>query len=525
MNRASIPLARRQPPPLAASSCEQCFAWGPTSRRLCRACRGFAAVHPLGTCRTCQRPDIPIHASVCRLCRKQAGRIAGRHHRGGADNSIAATTGHQLFFADMLRALQHNQATAPVSAAHTPPPLRVVYPPAPVTRWTQQLLCDPPRDCGRADALAPARDPRLLALLLDHCHILAERDGWPPRTHRDVRRGLRMLASCHDPGEPIKASTVKTLGPRIPALRVTEVLTMAVEGLFIDDLPDSLTVWITGQLEDLPPQMRHELEVWIAVLRGEHPRRLARQRSTIVGRVHALRPFLIEQAAHYDTLRQVTRDDVLGWLDGRRHRGNDACAVRDLFRTLKSQRLVFTNPTHRLHVGRPNLKTPSALDPDALRQLGRASTHNPALRVAIALAGVQALTPAQIRRLTLEDIDLPNRRIRLNDTARTLDAFTTEAITTYLTYRHARWPHTSNPHLLLTRRSAHDHTPPSGSWLKDLFHGLPITVGQLRVDRLLDEARSTGGDPLHLTAMFGLTAQTGLRYAAASHPEHPPKTR
>jgi integrase len=184
-----------------------------------------------------------------------------------------------------------------------------------------------------------------------------------------------------------------------------------------------------------------------------------------------VRPFLLEQAAHYDTLRQVTRDDVLGWLDSRRHRGNDACAVRDLFRTLKSQRLVFTNPTHRLYVGRPNLKTTTALDPDALRLLGKASAHSPALRVVIALAGVQALPPAQIRRLTLKDIDLPNWRLDLNGTVRTLDTFTTEAITAYLAYRHARWPHTSNPHLLLTRRGAHDHTPASDSWLKDLFHG------------------------------------------------------
>lgn len=524
--RTTVATPRRHAPLGAARGCEQCFAWGPMSHRLCRACRGFAAAHPLGRCLTCHRPDIPVRDGVCRLCRKQAGLVAGNHRRTGADNSIAATTGHQLFFADMLRALQRNRKRpAQLAKDKTPPSLRAVSTPAPTPRWAQELLCDPPRDCGRADALAPARDPRLLELLLHHSAILAERDGWPPRTQRDVRRGLRMLAGCHEPGEPIKASTVQSLGAaRIPVLRLTEVFTIAGDGFLIEDLPDSLTVWITDQLADLPPQMRHELQAWIAVLRGENPRRPARERATIVARVHALRPFLLDQAARYDTLRQVAGRDVLNWLDGRTHRSNDACAVRDLFRTLKSQRLIFTNPSHRLHMARPHLKTPTPLGPDALRQLGHAANHNPALRVTLALGGVQALGPAQIRRVLLDDIDLPNRRIDLNGAARTLDAFTTAAITAYLAYRHDRWPRTSNAHLLLTRRSAHDHAPVSGSWLKDLFHGLPVTVGQLRIDRILDEARNTGADPLHLTAMFGLTGQTGLRYATAAHPEHIPTT-
>jgi site-specific recombinase XerD len=57
-------------------------------------------------------------------------------------------------------------------------------------------------------------------------------------------------------------------------------------------------------------------------------------------------------------LRQVTRDDVTGWL-GRKHQANDASALRDLFRTLKSERLVFTNPTDRVRVVKPNQTTPN----------------------------------------------------------------------------------------------------------------------------------------------------------------------
>ena len=62
-------------------------------------------------------------------------------------------------------------------------------------------------------------------------------------------------------------------------------------------------------------------------------------------------------------MRQVTRDDVTGWLDGRKHQANDASALRDLFRTLKSERLVFTNPTDRVRVVKPNQTTPTGSPP------------------------------------------------------------------------------------------------------------------------------------------------------------------
>ena len=45
-------------------------------------------------------------------------------------------------------------------------------------------------------------------------------------------------------------------------------------------------------------------------------------------RLAGIRPFLAEIAVHYSTLRQVTRDDVTGWLDGRKHQANDASALR-----------------------------------------------------------------------------------------------------------------------------------------------------------------------------------------------------
>lgn len=499
-----------------ARSCEQCFGWGVLRGRLCRGCEAFHRQYPIGTCLTCRRPAVPVREGVCRLCRKQAALIAGPDNKFAVDYSVAAVTGQQLFFADLPTSNRTRRPTAP---ARPPAPpehvLAAVTTPTPAGAQ-QQLLCDPPRDCRHASSLDLPRDPEFLDLAVRHAELLAEHQGWPPRTLQQVRRGLRMLASCHDPGEPIKASTVTGMSSAgIPAVRVLDVLTAAGDGIVLQDRPDSLTVWIDAQFKDLPTQIREELQAWIDVLRQGTPRRRARPRRTTFARLAGIRPFLLETAVHYSTLRQVTADDVTGWLDGRKHQANDASALRDLFRTLKSKRLVFTNPTARVRVGKPNQTTPNRLTPETLQMIGRAAAQNPALRVVLALVGVHALGPRQVRLLRLEHLDLPNSRLDIGGATRTMDPFTADAISGYLTHRHTRWPRTSNPHLLVTRRTAHDQAAVSEFWLGSLLRHLPVTLRQLREDRILEEAQATEADPLHLSAMFGLGAQAGLRYTLA----------
>lgn len=501
-----------------ARSCEQCYGWGVLRGRICRGCESFHRQYPIGTCLTCRRPAVPVREGVCRLCRKQAALIAGPANKFAVDYSVAAVTGQQLFFADLPQSERTQRAKA---AARPPRPVRTVptpvIVPTPRAVWAQQLLLvDPPRDCRHASSLDPPRDPRLLDLLLRTAELLAEHQGWPPRTLQQVRRGLRMLASCHDPGEPVRASTATGMSSAgVPAVRVLDVLTAAGDGIVLQDRPDTLTVWIDAQFKDLPTKIRQELQVWIDVLRQGTPRRRARPRRTTFARLASIRPFLLETAVHYSTLRQVTPNDVTGWLDGRKHRANDASALRDLFRTLKSKRLVFTNPTDRVRVGKPNQTTPNRLTPETLQMIGRAAEWNPALRVVLALVGVHALGPRQLRLLRLEHLDLPNSRLDIGGATRTMDPFTADAISGYLTYRHTRWPRTSNPHLLVTRRTAHDQAAVSEFWLGSLLRHLPVTLRQLREDRILDEAHATDADPLHLSAMFGLGAQAGLRYTLA----------
>lgn len=355
---------------------------------------------------------------------------------------------------------------------------------------------------------------------------MAELNGWPPRTLQQVRRSLRMLASYHDPGEPIKASTVTAMNAfGVPGVRVLEVLTGAGEDVLIDDRTSLLTVWIDTQFRGLPPRISDELQAWIDVLREGTPRRAARPRATVSALVFKVLPFLIEQAGHYDTLRQVTRDDITDCLQGRLRRADDASALRNLFGTLKSQRLVFTNPTHRIRVSGPNLATPQPLSPQTLRQFGDAAADNPALAVVLALIGVYASPSLRARELRLDQIDLPNQPLLTARGDRPLDPFISAAFVRHLQFRHSRWPCISNPHLLFTRRTESDRNSVSQAWLGSMFRKLPATAAQLRQDRILEEAEAAGGDPLHLASMFGFQAQTGLRYARAAHPELMPPGR
>ncbi|MEV7043697.1 hypothetical protein [Amycolatopsis sp. NPDC051061] len=93
-----------------ARSCEQCFTWGVLRSRLCRGCERFAAKYTTALCRTCRR-IVPVCDEVCRLCRKQAGLVAGPDNKIAVDLAVAAT-GHQLFFANMERALHVRRRAA-----------------------------------------------------------------------------------------------------------------------------------------------------------------------------------------------------------------------------------------------------------------------------------------------------------------------------------------------------------------------------------------------------------------------------
>ncbi|MFJ5044528.1 hypothetical protein [Streptomyces sp. NPDC088719] len=147
-------------------------------------------------------------------------------------------------------------------------------------------------------------------------------------------------------------------------------------------------------------------------------------------------------------------------------------------------------------------------------------------RVAVALTAIHPLRAHTVRGTPLSDLNrskgtlgvrgASGRQARLVH----LDDFTLSLIATVLKERAARWPHSTNPHLLVTRVTAHDPAGPpmSHKAFQYFFRCLGINAEQVRIDRILDEARATA-DPVHLMTVFGIAEDTAMDYLASAHPE------
>ena len=149
-----------------------------------------------------------------------------------------------------------------------------------------------------------------------------------------------------------------------------------------------------------------------------------------------------------------------------------------------------------------------------IRAAGQAAV-TPAQRLAIALAAVHAARPKAIRELTLDDIDLPSRRITIAGHRQPLGELTRNALLAWLGYRRATWPDTANRHVLVSRISALGSEPVSADFLdKHQLRGLSLE--HIRRDRILQEALATGADPLHLALVFNIDHTNAMAYAGAA---------
>jgi hypothetical protein len=296
------------------------------------------------------------------------------------------------------------------------------------------------------------------------------------------------------------------------ALRVLEFLTD--QGLLVSDPHATLDDWLEGRLQELPAQIHTEVDTWVQTLRGRGPRPARPHKTaTIQGYLRALGPALADWPARYQSLRQVTTHDITAQLQPltgptRKH---TLAVLRSLFRALKAQRLVFTNPTAGLELHR--LPPPPALALDPARRAGLlGQLQRPDQRLIVLLAGVHALQPHQIRVLALDDVDLAAGTLRTDGHARRLDALTLQTLHDWLQLRRARWPQSANPYLLVSQRTANGASPVTRGWIQQVFRRLGLTASQLRTDRLLAEVHHSGGDPLTLTGLFGLSDTTAIRY-------------
>jgi hypothetical protein len=113
-------------------------------------------------------------------------------------------------------------------------------------------------------------------------------------------------------------------------------------------------------------------------------------------------------------------------------------------------------------------------------------------------------------------VDLGERRITVDGQIRYLNDLACQVVSDYLTHRRSKWPHTANPHVLISQRTAKDTRPVTPYYLGQLFKGHTATLDRVRSDRWLEEALSRGPDPLHLSAVFGISTSSAMRYAQAA---------
>ncbi len=340
--------------------------------------------------------------------------------------------------------------------------------------------------------------------------------GWAPATMVRARRGLTVLLTSHP---SLQAGTMDAVAVRaflvqrrLVALRVVEFLTD--QGLLRVADQAILDGWLAHRLEVLADPIRSEVQTWIDGLRGRGPRAgRPRKHTTIQGYLRAVGPALAAWSARYQSLRQVTGADVTAQLDlvTGPTRLLVLAAMRSLFGTLKAQRVLFANPTAGL-LGRHVAPTPAlGLDP-AVRAGLLARLEHPDQRLAVLLAGVHALRSAQICALTLDAVDLTAGTLVVDGQPRRLDALTLGQARAWLQLRRQRWPATANPYLLVNQSTAGGVKPVKRSHVHQVFQQLGTTAHQLRVDRLLTEVHTSGGDPLTLTKLFGLSDPTAIRY-------------
>jgi Phage integrase, N-terminal SAM-like domain len=510
----------------SVASCAECLAWGFTyCQGVCLACYNFAARYRghVGGCAACGR-RLPLRDGYCRLCWCQAryDRAAEATDARSAvvlEPWLAQVSHHQLFFAGMdgrraaPRALprRHGEKGRPLK----PPPARAARPGA--TGIQLPLFASVPGRDYRQVQFDLRRDAApgspWLAWALHLAHAAGEARGWRPDIRRGMQRSLVTLLAGHRDGEVITASAVHAVARRhsTSSRAATEIL--AVMGILDDDRPDLFSIWLDAKLAGLATGLAGEARRWAVTLHDGGPRSRPRSPGTARAYLRAVRPALLDWSARYDHLREVTRDDILAYLAGlyAHERRQAVSALRSLFTWAKKTGVIFSNPATRIRLGKREHPVWQPLTGDHLAEAAAAATTPPA-RLCVVLAAAHAARPGAIRALHLEDADLGSGRLRLAGTDRPAGELTTRVLREWLEYRRRRWPHTANPHLLVSRESALHHGPVSTSYLTSL-RGLTATLERLRIDCQLAEALATGFDPLHLAGVFGISEHTAIRYA------------
>jgi hypothetical protein len=368
----------------------------------------------------------------------------------------------------------------------------------------------PPPPRWRHPALA-SNNPAL-RVAAAHARQLGETNGWSPSAIRCAMDGLTAVLDGRPPGEPVRLTEVRTRMPRpASSRRVAEVL-MHLE-LLDDDTVPAIRSWIDRRTGELPAGFAVDVRAWLLVLLDGDHRARPRSHTCLYVYFGCLRPLLKNWATTRGHLREITTADVKSGLDPLRgwQRRNTIAALRSLFRFAKKRGLIFANPTTRLKTENIERNLLPMTDADVLAVERIAVT--PAQRLIVALAAVHAARARAIRHLTLDDLDMPNRRITIAGHAQRLGELTYQTLRAWLDERRTIWPRTPNRHVLINAMTALGTEPVSAEYLKRHLLHQGVYLERIRGDRVLHEALTVGADPLHLALVFNLSHTTASRYA------------
>ena len=346
----------------------------------------------------------------------------------------------------------------------------------------------------------------------DRARQLGDTHGWSPSTIRCAMDGLTVLLDGRPAGERVTLTEIRTRTPRhASAPRVAEVL--AGLGLLEDDTTPAIRSWIERRTGKLPQGFATAVQSWLLVLLDGDTRARPRSHASIYVYFAAVQPLIGRWAADRGHLREVTAADIKAVLDPLRGHQlrTTTVAVRSLFRFAKKRGLVFANPAARLKAADPG----GSLLPmtDAEIQAVQQAATTPAQRLIVALAAIHAARWAPIRDLTLDDLDLPSRRITIAGHPQRLGELTHRALRAWLDHRRGTWPRTPNRHVLISGKTALGTGPVSRSYLTWNLQRHGVSIERIRRDRVLHEALAARADPLHLALVFGLSHTTASKYA------------
>lgn len=507
--------------PQTVTACKDCHSWGVTRTHqwLCAACRYWRKQHPAGTCNVCSRTVAVNSDQACRLCWSQF--LASGGKKGGAKLLEANRFGQQLALAN-LRHASTGRTRGRSRHAHRPVRIeRVTVTPQAfhAAPHRQLALFEAERDLrrGRTHGFPAPADPQM-AVFLDRSLVeLAGHHGWSRTTVKRARQGLAIVLGLQDtPGAPVRATEILQLQQiGLVPLRLLDVCASA--GLLDDDREPAIANWFSNAIAELPDPMRRELHRWYSVMAfGSKipPRSKSRSETTIRLYLRWSLPALrFWAAAGHISLREIASDDVAAILPRSGNpRATMGQGLRCLFRVLKAHRVVFLNPLSRIRTGTHQTRHPMLLPQAVLRDA--LDSPDPAGAALTALVAFHGLRSGQLRNLLLTDIH--SGRLHLDKRAIPLAGPVRDRVSTWLSFRDRHWPHSANPHLFISRRSALGTGPVGVEWIT---RSIGMTAQAIREDRIVDELFASAGDLRRICDLFGLTIAGARRYAATlGHP-------